>query len=587
MDENILVFDKKFLYDFWRLLQPYWSSKEKWLGFGFLLLVVGCIIGEVRLSVALNNFNKEFFDALQHKDKLGILHSLFNFSIIIVCSAFAFSYSLYFNRCLGIRWRRWLTEKYLKKWLINHNHYHMQHTKNFVDNPDQRISEDIEKFVLSTISLFALMVHTSLTLVSFGYILWNLGGGLEIAIYNIYFTIPHYLFFAAVLYALVGSYITNRIGKTLASCEYQLQKINADFRFRLVRLREASEQVAFYRGENTELNLFNKILGHVFNNYTTIISIKRNLSLFSSSYRHAVSIYGFLLTIPLYLAKKIQLGGVMQISNALEVTINSFSVFIASFPMLTDWRATIARLSEYNNLLATIPEQTRQKIDILESANNDIRIADLELKLPNGDILFKKLNFKLPRGKKIFIGGASGTGKTTLLRAIAGIWPYGNGQIYLPENAAIMILPQKPYLPVGTLKEALCYPHNNNINNNILIELMKTCGLNQFINQLDAKKNWTLSLSIGEQQLLGLIRALLKEPDFLFLDEATSALDEFSQLLFYNKLFKCLPHTTIITIGHNNNLKPLHNLIINIDAEKKIDAVDLSKLNLLAETHME
>ncbi len=558
-----MKFNRQFFRDFWLLLKPYWSSEEKWRAFALLGASVLCIIIGVRASIAVNTFNKDFFNALQNFDKAALINSLLHFSVIVVVFVCAYGYAFYFNGLLSVRWRRWLTENCLKKWLDNHTHYHMQLKHNSVDNPDQRISEDLEQFPELTLSVFSMLFRSSLTLISFGYILWNLSGSLSIPVGAHHIVIPGYLFWGSLLYTVLGTWIVGLIGKKLAGLDYQQQRFNADFRFSLARMRETGEQIALYQGESAELNKFDLLFGRIFNNYTTLLRLRKRLMFFTNGYDVASLVFGIFLAVPLYLQKKIQLGGMMQISSAFGQVIGAFSVLINGFGLFAQWRAVIFRLTEFNQSINRY-SVVSSGINVKEHHGNDIVIQHLKLSLPDGRLLLDDINLVLPLGGSFLLSGRSGLGKSTLLRALAGLWLYGEGQIALPKNKKLFFLPQKPYLPLGSLKEVLVYPHNCDIDDHILVEALKLCALVKFEHGLTEVRNWAQELSLGEQQLIAFARIFVSKPDIIFLDEATSALDELTEAQVYRSIRKMLPQATIVSVGHRNSLSQFHEQLITL-----------------------
>jgi len=554
-------FNRQFFSDFWRLLKPYWVSNEKWLAWSFLGLAVLLSVIEVRASVALNSYNKDFFDAIQAFNKAGLITALWHCGIVIIIQILAFGYGAYFNSLLSFRWRKWLTTHYLKQWLNNHVHYRMQVLHKNVDNPDQRISEDLAEFPAITLSLTLTLFQASLTLFSFGYVLWSLSGHLSIPIGHFNLVIPGYLCWVALLYALVGTWIIRWIGKTMATLNYEQQQYNADFRFSLVRFREASEQVALYGGESHEHNKFQYLFSRIFSNFISIVTVQKHLNFFVMGYNTTAGIFGLVISMPLYLAKKILLGTVVQIAGAFSAVIGSLSIFINSFNTFADWRAVISRLTEFSQLMNGL--NLDSKITIKKHEQKDIIIDNLALNTPDGKSLLEKINLVFQSGKATLLSGPSGLGKSIFLRAIAGLWPHGQGCIHLPKAAHTLFLPQKPYFPLGTLKEALLYPSHHTVDDQTLQAALSLCHLDKFKHRLNDIKNWSHELSLGEQQLIAFARIFLTKPDVVFLDEATSALDEETEYQIYENLRKLLPEATIISIGHRSSIHKHHDRLID------------------------
>jgi putative ATP-binding cassette transporter len=578
MSDQLLKFNKQFFVDFWRLLKPFWVSDEKKMAYLLLTLCLIGIVVEIRAGVAINAFNKDFFDALQHFNRSALNTALWHFMVLLAVQVLAVGYAVYFNGLLTIRWRKWLTEIYIQKWLSNRNYYHMQLQGSQLDNPDQRISEDLADFVSSTLGIFLVLVQAILSLSSFGYILWQLSGNLPISIAGMHIVIPGYLCLSAMCYAVLGTWITTRIGKTLASLDYQQQRFNADFRFSLIRLREASEQVALYRGEQAESEKLRHLFTPIVNNFYIINILNRRLTFFTNGYNTVSYVAGLIMAIPLYFQRKLQLGNLMQATGAIYTVIATFSILIKHYSDIAELRAIVHRLAEFNKFMHT--QNISTELDILASQSNHdvITVKNLKLSLPQGDTLLEDIDFTLPAGSKVLLNGASGVGKSTLVKALAGLWPYGSGKIYLPKNAKLFFMPQKPYLPPGSLKEVLSYPSGVNALGEQLEELLVLCGLSKFVDKLEESKSWAQELSLGEQQKIAFVRMLIQKPDIAFLDEATSALDEAAEKQLYQLIHEQLPTTTVISVGHRSSLQQFHTLqvMLNVDGAAAMRSLNLA-----------
>lgn len=561
-------FDRKFFGDFWRLLKPYWASEEKWIAIALLVSMIACIIIQVRANVEINQFFKDFFDAVQNFNVPVLIHSSIKFLILVTIAILAFGLTVYFGGLLTIRWRRWLTKNFMAHWLSHHNIYAMQVLHKNVDNPDQRISEDLESFPATSLSIFSNLLNSILTLGAFGYILWNLSGTLRIPIgATHHILIPGYMCFVTLIYAIVGTLLTVKIGKRLPGLNYQQQYFNADFRFGLVRVRESSEQIAFYRGEHVEDIKLKNLFTRIYDNYINIIKVQRNLTFFQNGYQLFSYLLSYLIGIPLYFAKKVQMGGIIQISIAFRYVLDAFSVFINSFIDIANWRAIIFRLTEFKE---HINEARRSwiatPIDLHYSPNANLTVENLNLTLPNGTPLLNNLQLEVVPGDKLLITGPTGAGKSTLLRALAGIWPYGTGQILIPQqNVKTLFLPQKPYLPLGSLRDALAYPlPASSASEEECTAVLKLCGLEKFQSSLNTVHHWAHELSLGEQQLIAFARIFIQKPMWIFFDESTSALDEPTETKMYEILNQQLPFATVISVGHRTSLQQFHSRILEI-----------------------
>ena len=367
------------------------------------------------------------------------------------------------------------------------------------------------------------------------------------------------------------------IGKKLAHMEYQQQRFNADFRFSLIRFREASEQIALYGGEANESNKFLTTFKQIFNNYLSIIGLRKHLTFFTNGYDILASLCGIFMAIPLYFQKKILLGGLMQISSAFNQVISALSVLVNAFSLLAEWRAVVSRLTEFNHSME-FSFSASSNIVREEHDQSDIIIKNLTLSLPDGKALLNDINLVLSAGGSFLLDGRSGLGKSTLLRALAGLWDYGEGQIKLPKKAKIFFLPQKPYLPLGSLTDILFYPFESHVDKTIIIEALERCALIKLHHRLTEIKNWTQELSPGEQQLIAFARIFLCKPDIIFLDEATSALDEKTELQVYRNLREFLPNATIVSVGHRSSLHQFHQEIITLSPHDNFSSLSTSEV---------
>ena len=576
-----LKFNRQFFRDFWTLLKPYWRSEEKWTAYGLFGLIVACITIQSFAALALNKFYQTFFDALNNLNRSVLEGLLLKFVIIVAILIVVVGYNVYLSGILSIRWRRWLTKNYLSQWLGNHTFYRMQVLHKNVDNPDQRISEDLDAFASSTLNLFTSLLDSTLSLIIFGCLLWKISGSIQIPIGATKLVIPGYLLWIALGCAILGTWLTRIIGRPLPDLNYKQQQYNANFRFGLVRLRETSEQVALYRGENLEKQQLSNTFADVVNNFFNLIRVQKYLMFFQFGYNSISYFIGLVAGLPLLFAKKIQVGGLIQISQAYGNVVGALSILVTAFVGIATWRAVIYRLSEFKQHMEATKKLLAEEASIKYQthATDQLTVDKLDLLLPNQQPLLKNLQFNIESGHSVLITGPSGIGKSTLLRALAGIWPHGHGQILLPQHAHLMFLPQKPYLPIGTLRHALIYPDTSNtISDEAIKAILTLCGLDKLTEQLTTTSNWAQEFSLGEQQLIGFIRVFLQKPDWIFLDEATSALDEINESKMYQLLRERLPHSTLISVGHRSSLYHFHQGRINL---QHADA-DESNLTLVA-----
>lgn len=546
----------------WRIAAPYFRSEDKLAGRVLLAAVIGIELSLVLINVLLNQWNNRFYNALQEKDWDGFVREIGIFSLLATFYIALSVYQLYLNQWLQIRWRRWMTSHYLGEWLQGPNHYRMQLQGDAADNPDQRITDDVKLFVDQTLNITVGLLSAIVTLGSFVVILWGLSATSPLHIFGREFAIPGYLVWGALIYAVFGTALTQWIGSPLVNLDFQQQRFEADFRFNLVRVRENSEQIALLRGEDAERQRLSERFGRVVENWYTIMQRTKRLTAFTASYSQAAVIFPYVLVAPAYFADKIQLGGMMQTASAFSSVQQALSFFVSTYRTLAEWRAVVARLDGFEMAIgsAAALATDASSIDVKPSAGADaIDLQQLLVRLPNGTPLISADGFSFRGNERTLVTGPSGAGKSTLFRAIAGIWPFGSGAIAIPANATLMMLPQRPYFPVGSLQAAIAYPAEANAYSADRVgDALTSVGLPQLALRLTEEAHWNRMLSLGEQQRLGLARALLHAPQYLFLDEATASLDEASEAALYRLLEEKLPATTMVSIGHRSTLAAFH-----------------------------
>ena len=565
----------------WRLAIPYFRSEDKWAGRGLLVTVIVLELLIVANSVLVNQWNARFYNALQERDWDVFVHELMIFSVLAASYIALAVYRLYLNQWLQIRWRKWLTQHYLGRWLHGANHYRMQLQGDAADNPDQRLTEDVEMFVDRTLSIGLGLLSSVVTLASFVVILWGLSDAAPMVIFGRELAIPGYLVWGALIYAILGTVLTHWIGKPLVPLNFAKQRFEADFRFNLVRVRENSEQIALLHGEPAERERLLQRFTRVISNWIEIMNRTKKVTAFTASYSQAAVVFPFILCAPAYFAGKVQLGGLMQTASAFGSVQESLSFFVSTYRTLAEWRSVIARLDGFEAAVANA-ENLKERPDTVRptpvaATADGIDIKELALRLPDGTPLVSADGFSIRNGERLLVTGPSGSGKSTLFRAIAGIWPFGTGEIAVPANATLMLLPQRPYFPIGALKGAIAYPApEGSFSDEALREAVRMVGLPRLADRLDEHGHWNRMLSLGEQQRLGLARALLHRPDYLFLDEATASLDEPAEAALYQLLQKSLPGTTVVSIGHRSTLHAFHdrNIAFHRDGDRFVTTTE-------------
>jgi putative ATP-binding cassette transporter len=546
------------------------SALERQIAVAMVVFLVLVNQAQVGINVRLSFFNRDWFNAIQNKDAASFWQLL-----LLVFLPWVFVYvvsaliEFFVQSMLVIRWRRWLTEYYVERWLGEHTHYRMSLTGSKADNPDQRISEDVNRFIdggsdgsgaagYGIYSYSILLISTLSSLVSFAVVLWGLSTSFTIP--GTQFHVPGFLFWVALIYALAGTLIAHWIGRSLIGLYFERQHMEADFRFSLARLREYSEQVALLDGEHTEQTSLRERFGGIIGNWLALINGRLKLLSFTQTYGQLSPIIPFVFTAPFYFAGTIALGVMTQTAGAFSRVEGALTFFVNYYNSLASFKSVVDRLTSFDDaienakVLGTMGPKRRAAAGGVGTALEDVQIA-----LPDGTRIVETEKLALPHGESALLAGPSGSGKSTLFRAISGIWPYGEGSIHIPDGASVMVVPQKPYIPMGTLRTAVTYPkppdaYSDEEVRRALIDVR----LGNFLACVDREEMWSQRLSGGEQQRVALARALLTQPDWLFLDESTSALDEKLEAELYKMLATRLPKTTLVSIGHRSTLGAFH-----------------------------
>jgi putative ATP-binding cassette transporter len=560
------------------MIKPYWSSEDRWPALGLLLAVVLLTLGMVYLTVLLNQWNNAFYSALQDKNMPAFRGQLFRVTYLITIFIFLAVYQVYLNQMLEIRWRRWLTDRYLRAWLTNGAYYRMQLQASETDNPDQRIAEDVQLLASHTLALFTGGLRATVTLVTFVAILWGLSGSLSITVGGLPLRLPGYMVWVAVLYALVGTWVTDWLGRPLVRLNFDRQRYEADFRFSLVRFRENTEGVALYRGEADELRGFRERFEEVVGNWWRIMLRQKRMTYFTSGYGLGAWIVPSIVAAPRYFRGELGLGGLMQTSQAFQQVQDALSFFVQSYKEIAAWCAVVERLAGFERTLERVRQQAVSGFRRVEGRPTQLAVAGVDIYRPDGQLLMANVNLSLRRGDTVLLTGASGSGKSTLVRAIAGIWPFGRGEIRAAPDARMLFLPQRPYLPIGALRDVVSYPiPSGGVDDATLREILEVVGLIELGVRLDEPAHWALRLSPGEQQRIAFARALVQKPEWLFLDEATSAVDEATEARLYRLLRERLTETALFSIGHRTTLHAFHarRLVVQLAGNAPASVVEL------------
>ena len=567
---------RQFFRDVWYLTKSYWQSEEKKKAFFLLGCIIALTLGVVYMLVLLNQWNNSFYSALQNYDAKKIFDELIHFSWLAAIYILLAVYSYYLQQTLILNWRRWLTTRFIDIWLQNKTYYNLQMFGKDTDNPDQRISEDVRQFVEMTLSFGIGILKAFCTFASFVVILYNLSGSLSFTFMGKTWTINGYMLWASLLYSVIGTYITHIVGRKLVKINFIQQKYEADFSFSMIRLRESAESVAFYRGEAQEGSVFKQRFKMLLDNFWKLVNKQKQLVFLNSGYSQIAIIFPFVVAMNRYLTKEVTLGGLMQVASAFGRVQDSLSYFVDMYSSIAQWQAVVMRLTCFGHHMHDVYQQAERFHVERFAAADVVEVDNMQINLPDGKPLLENISFTLHPGHNVLIKGVSGSGKSTLLRAISGIWPFVDGKIFLPERDKLMFIPQKSYLPLGTLRAALNYPGNKPIDDTELIYLMDLCQIGYLKDKLDLEADWSHVLSVGEQQRLAFVRAHIQQPQWLFLDEATSALDEDTEANMYSLLQERLQQTTVVSVGHRSTLNKYHELVLRLN--KSTRQVTLEKL---------
>ena len=568
---------REFIAGLFHLITPYWNSEEKKSARLYLAGIITLTIAAVYMTLLLNEWFNSFYSALQNYDSGAVYRGLLRFTGLAFAHIAFAVYSYYLQQRLALRWRKWMTKNYLAKWTGQQMYYRLEmFSQGTADNPDQRISEDINLFTARTLSFMSGLLRSATTIVCFIFVLWNLSevlsfsaAGQEIHIYG-------YLVWTALAYSVLGTWITHKVGHRLVSLNYLQQKLEADFRFSMVRLRETAESVAFYNGAAKEESFLSNRFMTLLRNTLFIIKKQKQLSWLTNSYAQIAIIFPFVVAVPRYLSQNISLGGLMQIANCFGKVQDAMSYFVDVYASLAEWQSCAERLLSFDRHIAAIEKETEEKSGSLvrEETPDKLRLTDVTISVPAMDEnkrtreIISSASCTIKSGEHVILKGPSGSGKSTLLRTLAGFWPYVKGHISMPAPSEMMFIPQKPYIPMGTSAEAASYPLET-ADEEILSPLLVECGLSHLMEKTDTEADWSHILSLGEQQKLAFVRVFLRKPKWVFLDEATSAMDEETEEKMY-RLLTALPGTTVISIGHRSTLDKWHSRVLRIENGKLI-----------------
>ncbi len=555
-----VLFGSEFLRRLWRLTRPYWVSADAAAGAALLAGAVALELATVYASVVLSQWQRRIFDGLQNKEMAEFLQAVAIFFGVVLAFVLVATYRIYLRQMLEIRWRRWLTDHTLERWMDSQAYCEIELNRKTTDNPDQRIAEDIRDYVASALGLSLSLLSSLVTLASFAGILWTLSGAWDLKLGSAEFHVPGFMMWVAVAYAGAATWLTHRVGHRLVPINFDQQRFEADFRFHLVRFRENVEEVAVSRGEVRErrgaIDRFHRVVG----NFGRLIRRQRNLALVTTGLGQANGVVPILVASPGFFLGRLTLGDVMQTNIAYGQVSGALVWFVNAYQEIARWRASVERLFLFfEEIEGTCHDLAHAEVRVEETRDAALRLTDLHLELPDGRVLVDVANARVAPGDRVVVTGPSGSGKSSILKAIAGIWPFGRGRIEIPSRGKKLFLPQRPYLPIGTLRAAVSYPSEEGaFPDERIREALEALGLGLLAQRLDESAHWGQILSGGEQQRIALARVLLQEPDWIFLDEATSGLDEGMEKRAYELLSERLPKAAVLSIAHRPSVVGHH-----------------------------
>ena len=548
----------------WDLTKAYWLSDERWSAWAFLVAITLANVGLVGINLMQNMATGAVFTALQERDASQFYWALGGLMLTILFYMIVAVARLLLDQTFQLRWRRWMTDRFLTDWLGNRTFYRMRFSRR-VDNPDQRIAEDIRVFIERVMTLGMGLLSALAGLATFAALLWQLSGSASFDLFGIAIIIPGYMLWAAVLYAATGSVLAHLIGRPLIRLNNRQQALEADFRFFLVRLREEAEGITLYGAEEQERGHVLERFAALYANFKSLIRSNARYVLYQLLFSQLAYGLSLILASPRYFSGAIQLGVLVQISNAFERVNEALSWLIGSYPIYAEWRATADRLIEFSSVMGA-EARPMQSTDLATSHDGVTELKKVNIDLPDGTNLISPVTLRLEPHEAVMVRGPSGSGKSTLFRVLAGLWPFATGEIHRPTHAKLLFLPQRPYMPIGPLRDALWFPEPAHPERDAeAIKALTTVGLDAMKTRLDENAHWAQMLSPGEQQRIAIARALLLQPDWLFLDEVTASHDEREEAELYRRLIANLPHTTIISIGQRRSLEAFHKRVLVLE----------------------
>lgn len=563
MDRVVLA-----LRTFFGLAMPYFRSEDRWAGRALLAGVVAGELALVYLAVLIANWNASFFNALEQRNWSAFSRELIVFCLIVLAAAAITASNYFCGQTLQIRWRRWLTANYVSTWMAQGRHYRVRFVAPEVDNIHLRIASDVYLFIQRTHELTTGLLGSVATLFTFAYILWGLSAVAPLPLFGMDLSFPGYLIVGALLYALSGTLIAHWIGWRLIPLNFSQQRFESDFRFAIVRAADHSEPVALMQGESVERAELQNRFGNLVRNWTALVARQTKLTGFIGGYAQASTVVPILVNSPAYLAGAIPLGSLMQSAFAFQRVEGAFAFCLSAYSKLAEWKAYMDRLSQFEQAMTDVDHKRGAHVISVAAGNDrDLHVDDLDVTLPDGAPVAALHDLTLAPGRRVMISGPSGAGKSSLFRALTGLWPTGGGRVRLPAGGDVLVMPQRTYFPLGSLRQAITYPlAANTVSDKDLRDVLSAVGLDHLRERFDEEADWSVLLSGGEQQRIAIARALLRKPALLLFDEPVAALLDASGRELYQMLIERLPDTIIITIDRREVLADLHDQHIELKA---------------------
>jgi putative ATP-binding cassette transporter len=561
---------------FLALALPYFRSEDRWRGCGLLVGAIAAELGLVYIGVAVINWNGRFFNALERRSWESLSPELVVFGFLVVAAIVAGMAQYYFGQALIIRWRRWMTERYVGIWMAEGRHYRIRFVDQNVDNIHLRIANDVFLFVQRTHELGTGLLSSIVALASFSYMLWSLSAMMPLPLFGLDLSFPGYLIWIAVAYAGSGTLIAHFIGRRLIPLNFSQQRYESDFRFAIARVTDYAEPVALMGGEAVERDELRQRFGALVRNWVQLVARQTRLTGFIAGYGHVSTALPIFVGTPAFLAGAIPLGILMQAALAFQRVEGALAFCLSSYSRIAEWKAIVDRLSQFEAAMAVVdrPEQPGKAIDRIAAAGGELSVRNLVLRSSNGDAIAAIPDFRLMPGERLLVTGPSGAGKSCLLRTIAGIWPAGQGEMRLPPGARVIALPQRPYFPLGTLRQGLTYPTPADaVSDADIRAAMAAAGISDLASRLDEVAEWSTLLSGGEHQRIGIARVLLHRPDVVLLDEAVATLEESEARDLYRVLSERLPAAIVISVGRSPVLATLHRRTVDLHGSSEVARV--------------